>query len=269
MKRIQLFEFEDFKWFPNIFRNSMTNLLVVLHKMIGTTDVLATLISKVKEKHNFLQIIDLGSGSGGAMLEVIKKLNTETQTIDLVLTDLHPNPNVIKHINTGHYDHVKYHKDPIDATHLSDLPSGLKTMINSFHHMPPKVAKGILESAQKHKQPLLIYEIGENFVPTLLWWILLPLSLAILFVMALFMTPFAKHLSWKQLLFTYLIPIIPLCYAWDGQASTMRTYTFKDIEGLLQEFKSIDDYTWKISKAKKANGKNLGYYVLGLPNTDA
>ena len=44
------------------------------------------------------------------------------------------------------------------------------------------------------------------------------------------MTPFVKNLTLKQIIFTYLIPIVPLIYAWDGQASLVRMYTFKDIE---------------------------------------
>ena len=51
--------------------------------------------------------------------------------------------------------------------------------------------------------------------------------------MVLFMTPWVRPLSWQQLLFTYLIPIIPLCYAWDGQASIMRIYTFDDIQNFF------------------------------------
>ncbi len=36
MKRIQLVEFEDFKWFPTIWRSTMTKLIVVIHKILGT-----------------------------------------------------------------------------------------------------------------------------------------------------------------------------------------------------------------------------------------
>lgn len=266
MKRIQLFEFEDFNWFPKPIRTGMTNLLVVLHKLFGTHEVLTNLITTVKKKHHFSQIIDLGSGSGGVMPEVIKNLNKEqtTNKLKLILTDLHPNPKLVKRVNSEHKN-ISYLKTSLNATNLSSVPEGLKTMIASFHHMPPSIAKGILKSAQDNKQPLLIYELAENKIPILLWWILLPLSLVILFIMSLFMTLFVRPLTWNQLLFTYLIPVIPICYAWDGQATLVRTYTFKDIEYLLQDFKD-DSYTWEISPVKKANGKNLGYYVLGLPN---
>jgi len=132
--------------------------------------------------------------------------------------------------------------------------------------MPPNKAREILKSAQDHKQPLLIYEIAENKLPLLVWWLLLPVSLVILFLMSWFMTPFCKPLSLKQIIFTYLIPIIPICYAWDGQASMPRMYTFKDIESLLNEILD-DQYQWTMQVAKKDSGKKLGYYVLGVPIT--
>jgi hypothetical protein len=266
MKRIQLFEFEDFPWFPKMIRTGMTNLIVVFHQMMGTEEVIADLIRKTRMKYAFDQIVDLGSGSGGAMPEVIRRINEagESAPLSLLLTDLHPNPELVKRINNDEEPAVTYFSTPLDATELGNAPAGLKTMMNSFHHMPPAAAKKILRSAQENKEPLLIYEMAENTVPTALWWGLLPLSLSILFVMALFMTPFIKPLRWPQLLFTYLIPLIPLCYAWDGQASSVRIYTFADIEGLLEGMRT-DDYHWEMAPAEKANGKKLGYYVLGVP----
>lgn len=268
MKRIQLFEFEDFHWLPKPIRTGVTNLIVVLHKLLGTSEVLVNLIEEAKNKYHFNQIVDLGSGSGGAMLDVIQQLNTEESSTptELILTDLHPNPDFIQSIKKLNRTHVHYQEESVDATNFSRTPKGLKTMVNSFHHMPPDTAKKILQSAQKNQEPILIYEMGENFVPTLLWWLFLPLSLIILIIMVLFMTPFVRPFTWKQLLFTYFIPVIPLVYAWDGQASTMRTYTFEDIrDDLLGEIEDSDHYVWEISKAKKKNGKNLGYYVLGYP----
>ena len=90
MKRIQLFEFEDFDWLPNTVRTGLTNLLVILLKLLGISDVLASLLLSVKEKHNFSQIVDMGSGSGGAMPDVIQKINeVADEPVDLLLTDLH------------------------------------------------------------------------------------------------------------------------------------------------------------------------------------
>ncbi len=265
MKRIQLFEFEDFNWLPDTIRTSLTNLIVVLHRLLGTADVITSLIQKVRSNHEFSQVVDLGSGSGGAMLEVAEQLNEEEKdVVDFLLTDLHPNADLVQKINARQLPNLHYLKTSVNATDFEQTPEGLKTMVNSFHHMPPETAKKILKSAQDNREAILIYEIGENFVPTILWWLLLPLSLVILIIMSLVMTLFVRPLTFKQLFFTYLIPIVPLIYAWDGQASTMRTYTFDDIKFLIQDFEN-ESYHWEIEKALKPNGKALGYYIMGYP----
>jgi hypothetical protein len=95
MKRLELFEFEDFTWFPNAIRTGGTNLIMVLHKMVGTSAVLANLVLELKQKIDFKQVIDMGAGSGGAMIEPIKLVNeklseTGAPPMQLLLSDLHP-----------------------------------------------------------------------------------------------------------------------------------------------------------------------------------
>ncbi|WP_115461558.1 hypothetical protein [Winogradskyella aurantiaca] len=268
MTRKALFEFEDFSWLPQTVRNGITKLLQVLHGMLGTNEVLANLIEACRVKVPFNQIVDLGSGSGGAMPQVLKQLNgqlSENNQLTLVLTDKFPNQTVVDDINSLNDPQLSYFNQSIDAKEIDHTPKGLKTMIASFHHMDPDTARNILKSAETSKEPLLIYEIAENNVPFLLWCLLLPLSLVILIIMALVMTLKVRPLSLKQVIFTYLIPVIPIIYAWDGQASLMRTYTLKDIEELLGNQRP-SDYIWDIQQAKKANGKKAGYYVFGYPS---
>jgi hypothetical protein len=264
MKRVQLFEFEDFNWFPSIFRDSMTKLIVVLHKMMGIKDVLAELVSDVLKQSNSSRIVDLGSGSGGPMPLVQQTLLEKGQKIDLIMTDLYSNKSAMIEFNSDTTDAISYHSSSVDATDLKNAPEGVKTLINSFHHMPPTQAKKILRSAQESKQHILIYEMAENNIPLLLWWLFLPISLVVLIVMTLFMTPYVKKLTWQQVVFTYLIPIIPICYAWDGQASLPRMYTMNDIDQMLNEFPS-DEYIWKKGVALNAKGKKQGTYLVGKP----
>ena len=79
------------------------------------------------------------------------------------------------------------------------------------------------------------------------------------------MTPFVKPLTCRQIVFTYLIPIIPICYAWDGQASLPRMYSLKDLDHLLEGLGS-ENYIWHKDQLKKRNGKKQGTYLVGLPN---
>lgn len=233
--------------------------------MIETTGVLKGVIQEVREKVEFSQIVDLGSGSGGPMIDVVQQLNASenvTSQIDLLLTDKYPNHKFIDLINGRSIPNVRYSKKPVDARDISQMPAGLKTMIASFHHMKPKVAKQILQSAEESKEPILIYEIAENNVPVILWVLLLPISLMILILMVIFMTPFVKPLRLSQIVFTYIIPIIPIVYAWDGQASIMRTYTKNDVLSLINESED-SSYQWEVASAKKKNGKQAGYYIFG------
>ena len=266
MKRIQLFEFEDFSWLPNAIRAGITRLIVVFLRMMKTPQLLAELISELRQKQPFDQIVDLGSGAGGAMPEVVNTINAATpeRPLKLLMTDLHPNPKVVAHFNSVSTDgSIRYADQSTDATDFRKVPGGLKTMMNSFHHLPPEAAQSVLRTAQNERQPLLIYELAENKIPLLLWWLLLPLSLSILVIMVWFMTPFVRPLGWKQLFFTYLIPIIPLVYAWDGQASLVRIYTKSDLQQMIGEVP--EDYSWTIEPALNAKGKKSGYYILGLP----
>ncbi len=264
MKRVQLFEFEDFDWFPDTFRSTMTKLIVVMHRIFGTKEVLTNLLFKILNKSNSNKIVDIGAGSGGVMPQIIQHMNEKgNEKVELLLTDLHPNNEFVKQFNTSHRDHISYSEIPLDAANLSQAPEGIKTMVNSFHHMPPEIARKILQSAQDNKQTLLIYEMGENMLPLIVWWLLLPLSLTIMSIMAIILVLFIKPLNWKDILFSWFIPLIPLFFAWDGQASMPRTYTFEDVNELLPD--SDDNYTWEVKHALKGNGKKLGYYILGRP----
>ncbi len=265
MKRVQLFEFEDFTWFPSVFRSTMTKLIVVMHRLLGTKEVIASLLKEVQKEYSFSKIIDLGSGSGGIMPTVIDYLNESEHKIKLMLSDLHPNKEFVENFNKQNHNNISYLTSSLDASTHKEKSEGLKTMMNSFHHMQPKVAKAILKNAQDNKQAILIYEMAENKMPFLVWFLLLPISLTILMLMSLFLLPFVKPLNWKDVLFTYILPVIPIFYAWDGQASMPRMYSFEDIKEELLPLKN-ENYKWKIDVVKKENGKSLGYYILGLPD---
>ena len=260
MKRTHVFEFEDAPWFPAWIRNPMTNLIVVLSRLLGVPQVMSGLVRKALDEAGTNQVVDLGSGGGGTMPDVLEALGGDTT---LVLTDLHPNAEAAARLNQ--LARVTYHPSPVDATDLAQAPPGLKTMTNCFHHMRPEQARKILQSAQDSRQPLLVYEMGDNMVPFPVWVLLLPISLPIVFLMALALTPKANP-TLKTLVFTYLIPVIPACYAWDGQASMPRIYTPEDLDELLVGL-DAPDYRWTKGPALKEDGKKLGSYLLGMPVT--
>ena len=197
------------------------------------------------------------------MPHVYRLLSPSNKNLTLTLSDLHPNKEQVELFRSE--DNITYASDSVNATTLASAPEGIKTMVNCFHHMPLPVAKSILQSAQESKQTLCIFELTHKPLPLTVWWLFLPIGLTIVFLSALILTPFTKPLTWQQLVFTYIIPIIPLAYAWDGQASMPRTYTQSDLEALVKSLPNDPNYRWTYDTGKTKKGKTLGYSFIGQP----
>ena len=259
MKRIHLFEFEDFAWFPNWTRTCLTRLLVVMHKLLGSSADLVQLLNRALVYSASPAIVDLCSGSGGPMLDAYRTLKNQPgrNSLQLTLTDLYPNQTLAVAINSQADSALRYETRPVDAAHVAPELRGVRTLICGLHHMRPAVAQRILQDAQEKHQPICVYEISDNSFPISLWWVALPLN----FLMALFITPFVRPLTVKQLFFTYVLPIVPFCFAWDGAVSNARTYTLGDMAILLEGLQS-KEYTWETGLIP---GKAKKLYLLGLP----
>lgn len=261
MKRLHLFELEDFAWFPGWLRACLTRLMVVMHRLVGAPDDLTRLLLKALSHSPQPAIVDLCSGGGGPMLEVFEQLKKQPGMagLHLTLTDLYPNREVATAVNHSQTPNLAYNLTAVNAAEVPAGLLGVRTLVGSFHHMPPETARRILRNAQACQQPICIYEMSDNSLPSALWWISLPL----IFLISFFITPLARPLTWKQLVFTYFFPIIPLCFAWDGAVSNVRTYTLNDLDSLLQGLET-EHYTWEKGRI---TGRANKLYLLGLPKT--
>jgi len=68
-------------------------------------------------------------------------------------------------------------------------------------------------------------------------------------VVAFFATPFIRPFLWRQWLFTYLVPIIPLAATFDGVVSCLRTYTPAEMRDLVEGLGETG-YTWEIGELR-------------------
>ncbi len=263
MKRIQLFEFEDQTWFGTSFRIGLTNVLAVLNKLTGLDRLLAKELGQFLEETGEKEVFDYGSGSGGAMPDAFKILKKDFPELKLTLSDLFPNKKHVSAFNSGSDNAIHYAIKSVSAAETKTPRPGLKTLVNSFHHLPPDLAKEVLRNAQEQNDSILIYEMAQNKIPTWIWWITLPIGISLLIISALIFTPFVKKLSFHQLFFTYIIPVIPICYAWDGQASLPRIYAESDLKELLNTIGVKDGYSWEIRPAINEKNKPQGYVIKG------
>lgn len=258
MKRIHLFEIEDQSWFPNWLRVRLTRMINVMHRLLRSKDHLAELLHPIIEEQGISTIVDLCSGSGGPIPDAVSLLREEYghNDLNLIMTDIYPNLDLAREVNANS-SYQRYLTEPVNASEIDPEISGMRTMVSSFHHMDPKTARQILSTAKNQGKPILIYEMSDNSAPIFLSFLALPINL----VMALFVNLAVRPMTWQQIIFSYLIPILPVTFAWDGAISNMRTYTLDDLDELLEGLHS-DDYHWKKGTIKD-RGKQL--YLIGKP----
>ncbi len=259
MKRMQLFEVEDFSWFPDYFRRCLTIYLNTVHRLFHTPEALAPLLLRLLQIHRTHHILDLCSGAGGAMPTVARLLREKHgEPVQVTLSDLYPNREAAAVINGQGEGWLHYELQPVNAGQVEPERQGVRTMICSFHHMPPPVAKKILTDAFQKRQPLCIFEISDNSAPKALWWIAFPVGI----LLVLLVTPLVRPFTWRQFFFTYVIPILPLCIAWDGAASNARTYSEADLKDMLRDL-TAPDYSWEIGTVRHRNNPSPMLYLLG------
>ena len=79
----------------------------------------------------------------------------------------------------------------------------------------------------------------------------------------LIMTPFIRPFRLGRIVFTYLIPIVPLIVLWDGLVSSLRTYSVAEMKAMVAKLDNADSFEWEIERVKSGPAHIL--YLLGYP----
>lgn len=253
MGRIHLFEFEDQDWFPTFLRNYMTDFLQFLSNKTGLFKPVVAIIEETLRKSNTATIIDLGSGGGGALVGLNQDLKKKIPDLKIIMTDYFPNLTAFEHTKKL-ADNFDYESEPVDARNVPSELKGLRTQFLSFHHFKPIDAKLILQNAIDSKSSIAIFEAQERSVPSILAMLFSPISV-------LLTTPFIRPLKLGRIIFTYLIPVVPLFVLWDGVVSSLRTYSIQEMNDLIEQLKGNEKYNWEVGKLKSGPGKIL--YLIG------
>lgn len=254
MGRIHLFEFEDQKWFPSFLRNYGTDFLQFLSNKTKLYKPIIPIIKKGLEQSGRHQIIDLGSGGGGGLLWLNSELKKDIPDLKIILTDFYPNIPAFKFTKAkaNNFDFVE---SPVDARDVPKTLQGLRTQFLSLHHFRPKDAKQILQNAIDSNCPIAIFEAQERSLPSMLAMLFSPISV-------LLTTPFIRPFKLGRIVFTYVIPIVPLFVLWDGMVSSLRTYSLREMNELVESLKGTENYNWNMDKVKSGPGVIL--YLLGI-----
>ncbi|NUQ12036.1 MAG: class I SAM-dependent methyltransferase [Gemmatimonadaceae bacterium] len=261
MPRIHLFELEDQAWFPRIIRDFATDYLHFMERRFRLHEPVVPLLRDALRESGSITVVDLCAGGGGPIADLQRDLAAQGVRPRFILTDRFPNLAAFERIAAEHPG-IDVLATPVDATDVPATLRGFRTVFNAFHHFAPDQARAILRSAVTAGQPIGIFEVPERRV----WLILATPLLTTLLV--LLVTPFIRPFRWSRLVFTYLVPLVPLTCAWDGFVSQLRAYTPAELDALAAEA-GDPSYEWRSGKVRLANSPAHLTWLIGLPRRSA
>jgi hypothetical protein len=255
MARIHLFEFEDQKWCPRVIRETTTDFLSAYYQIKNIYAPAFQKIAGVLDKTGLNSIIDCCSGSGGPVRKMLEYLDqTGKSHVQVTLTDKYPNIDLYKKLEAEYPEQIIGHQQSVSATELPASLQGMRTLFSSFHHFKPDMAQQILQDAVNNHAPIGIFEFTERRPKKILRVLISPFSV-------LLTMPRTQQMTWRKILFTYIIPVTPLTHAWECMVSNLRTYSPQELRGLVNKL-DAPNYTWDIGKMQSGSADcNITYLV--------
>lgn len=256
MGRIHLIEFEDQQWFPAQIRNYMTDFLQFTSNFFDFYKTIIPVLQKGLDSIDSKQIIDLASGGGGGWLKLSEHLTQQMPEVKVHLTDYYPNVTAFERTRSLRPNLFSYSTKAINALDVPPELIGLRTQFLSFHHFKEKDGIQILQNAVDAKNPIAIFEAQQRSISDFIKFFFSPINVALV-------TPFIRPFTIGRIVFTYLIPIVPLFTWWDGLVSVLRTYSKKELTAMIGKINNSDQFEWEIDAVK--NGPIKIHYLLGVP----
>ena len=258
MRRLQLIEIHEQRWFPSSLRNGVTDALQFGLNLLNAYTPIAPMLQQELRSARSVSIVDLCSGAGGPWLDLSQMLEGDAQRcLRILLTDKYPNLASFRNSTCDSRTLIAICPDPVDAMSVPEVLKGFRTMFSSFHHFAPEEARAVLQNAVDSQEGIGIFEITRRA----------PWTVCLMFpwVFILFVcTPLIRPFHWTRLIWTYVIPIIPFVLLFDGIVSCLRTYRPGELRTIVGNLKP-SSYEWKAGEYSTAPGKMPITYLIGIP----
>ena len=257
MRRIQFIELHEQSWFPPTLRNAVTDALQCGSEVLKAYAPVFLPLRRALEATQSTAIVDLCSGSGGPWSDLSQKLQQNTVAYRIYLTDKFPNLVAFENVKAASANGIDFCRSSVDAMKVPIELDGFRTMFSSFHHFPPAQARAILRNAIDARQGIGIFEITGRTalaISMMFLWFLTPLAF----------TPSIRPFRWSRLLYTYVLPIVPLVLLFDGLVSCLRTYRTRELRELIGELAG-SKYWWEIGERSGTFGSLPVTYLIGYP----
>jgi hypothetical protein len=260
MRRLQLIELHDLPRFPAVWRDLLTDFIGWYATVFRPYRLVVQVLSEALRSAGTTRIVDLCAGGGGPLLALKPSLDRALGAqVTVTLTDKYPNLDAFKAAAARSPSSVDFVPEPVDATAVCETATGFRTLFASFHHFPPEQARAILADAVQRRQGIGVFEFTERRL--LVWAVPLLLMPAVVWCV----TPWIRPLTWCRLLWTYVVPVVPLVAAFDGLVSVLRSYSVDEFRALAHGLDG-NGYGWQIGSVRSFGASRVTY-AIGVPAT--
>jgi SAM-dependent methyltransferase len=256
MKRRHWIEISDESWCPQGIRNAVTDYCRFVTELSGIYNAVAPVLIEALDRTGGRLVLDLGSGAGGPWLRLQPLLRRMGMDVTVCLSDHNPDVVAFERARNLSQSAIMYHAESVDATRVPIGLPGFRTMFSAFHHLDPSQARATLAGAVARREGIAVFEMGGQR-NVLMLLAVLPVPLRVLFAV-----PFLRPFRWSTLMWTYLVPVLPIVLLFDSIVSVLRIYTREELRGLTR---GLNSYRWSISTVQ---GKPIPVhivYLVGVP----
>jgi hypothetical protein len=267
MRRLHLIEFEDCAWLPAPVRDAAVAILDAGAERLAFYDGALPALTGVLDRTRATHLVDLCSGAGGPALRLRTLLRRAGRDVDLTLSDRHPSQVGLDRVAATHDGGVRYIDAPLDAMTGGPEADGVRTMFGALHHFRPRDAARLIAGVVSRRQPLCFVDVAASpavrRLPLVAALPAILLNAVMLILVALTLMPLVRPVRGSHLVLTYLVPVVPLLFAWDGTVSALRAYTPDDVLAIARAVPGADGYEWSAGRAGRA------LFLTGVPGRGA
>ncbi|OAG41440.1 hypothetical protein AYO21_04382 [Fonsecaea monophora] len=277
LRRRHFFEVNDQPWFPQTLREKVQDYLTLgwvnrlpIIQSTSPAELVSRVLSSVLGPRLAQYVyVDFASGAGGPTPYIENHLNSELRAtkkeeVKFVLTDISPHVSAWE-AAAKKSKNISYIAQSVDATNaptqedlLKDVPDtkGKKVMrlfSLAFHHFDDDLAAKILKNTVETSDGFCIFELQSRHLSSFI-------LVSLLWPLAMLIAPIYFLRSPGHLFFTYLVPIVPFIWVWDGYISCLRTRTPEEVEALLHRHVGSEKLVnWKFKSGQACHTWPIGY----------
>jgi hypothetical protein len=256
VQRQRWFEIHDSRWFPGFLRDLVTEALESIWNRNGTYRPIAGRLREALRQAGTTDVVDLCSGGGGPWTGLYDEV-AGGGPLTVRLTDRSPHAGLVES-GAGLRGGLVAEAQMVDATCVPEGLRGFRTVFSAFHHFDPEVARAMLADAFRRREGIGVFEAARPTLRTVV-------AVAAVPFLALRAAAVARPVRWSRLVWTFVLPVVPVVLWVDGVLSCLRSYSLNDLRELTAGLEAAD-YRWQVGEEP---GMVPIAFVLGGPVGEA